>query len=118
MAQALSADHLALLREAVERRNPDLGPLLDELEATPRRVTAAERDDLREAAVDELVIDAFQDEEQIVNGRAERLEALIDAIEHLDVEAAPPPPPVTRRGMFGGLLGRGIERAERARRTL
>jgi hypothetical protein len=75
----MTPDEHSLLLEAVERFQPELRPLVDELVAEGRRLTADEGNSLRDAVTDELARSGFDyRSEPTERGRA--LEDLIDKL--------------------------------------
>jgi len=75
----LTPDEHALLVEAVDRFQPELHPLVDELVRGERRLTAEEGDSLSAAVGDELATTGF-DLEYEPTDRGRALEALIDKL--------------------------------------
>ncbi len=76
----LKTNEMQLLYEVIEKLRPDLIHILDVLGT--RVLTTDERDELRSAIVDELVITGM-DSEDDVNRRGELLEDLIDRLGNL-----------------------------------
>jgi hypothetical protein len=79
-SQKLKADKLQLLQAILERRNPDLLPLV--AATMERPLTQAECELLRNQVLQELLETGF-DAEWNANRRADQLEALIDDLGNL-----------------------------------
>ncbi len=77
----ISADEHTLLLEVVEGWQPMLRPLVDELVAEERRLTADEGNLLRDAVAEELAYCGF-DERYVPTDRGRALEDLIDRLGH------------------------------------
>jgi hypothetical protein len=78
----LSPSEHSLLADAVETHRPGLRPLVDELAAGERRLSAEEGNALRDAVTEELARAGF-DGEYVPTNRGRALEELIDRLGHV-----------------------------------
>lgn len=75
----LTSEEQVLLLEAVDMVQPALRPLVDDLVAGERRLTADEGNALRDAATNELARSGFDDDRELTD-RGRALEHLIDKL--------------------------------------